>query len=222
MLRGMDLGRAPTTHKQEFPMGDQKTDTRIRHRSDDPNTRQRRRPASLSGTAPTPNVWVPVRDADSRAIGLYRRHYTYPSSRLKKAFRLRFAGPGEYLMLLTRGSDAIFVWRLFRENKRAKPRGVNCSIFRNESAHLSSEMILHAEAWALTSWPTTEWLYTYVNPLKVSSPNPGYCFKMAGWQLGPPSKSGLISLWKRASESPAPAAFDLTYLNPVPSMEIAK
>ena len=125
-------------------------------------------------------------------------------------------------MLLTRGSDAIFVWRLFRENNRAEPRGVNCSIFHNASAHLSSEMILHAEAWALISWPEAEWLYTYVNPKKVRSPNPGYCFKMEGWKLGPPSKSGLISLWKRASESPSPDSFDLTYLNPLPLMEIAK
>ena len=174
----------------------------------------------MSGS--TPNVWVPVKDADSRAIGLYRRHYTYPPSRLKKAFRLRFAGPGEYLMLLTRGSDAIFVWRLFRENKRAEPRGVTCSIFRNESEHLSSQMILHAEAWALTSWPEAKWLYTYVDPKKVRSPNPGYCFKVAGWKLGPPSKSGLISLWKRASESPHPSDFDLTDLSLHHTMEAVR
>jgi hypothetical protein len=29
-------------------------------------------------------------------------------------------------------------------------------------------------------WPG-ERLYTYVNPRKVKSENPGYCFKVAGW-----------------------------------------
>lgn len=45
-----------------------------------------------------------------------------------------------------------------------------------------------------------EWLYTYVNPRMIRSSNPGCCFKAVGWRLGEPTKRGLLSLWKRASE----------------------
>ncbi len=37
-----------------------------------------------------------------------------------------------------------------------------------------------ALAWA--EWGPQR-LYTYVNPRRVRSSNPGYCFKQAGWRL---------------------------------------
>ena len=72
---------------------------------------------------------------------------------------------------------------------------MNCSIFRNESDCLSSELILQAEAWARRYWPAMEWLSTYVNPRNIRSSNPGYCFKIAGWQCGEPTRGGLVLLW---------------------------
>lgn len=59
--------------------------------------------------------------------------------------------------------------------------GVNCTIFRNESDCLASDLIIEAEQWAWERWPG-ERLFTYVNPLKIKSGNPGYCFQCAGWQ----------------------------------------
>lgn len=141
------------------------------------------------------SLWIPIRDGDSRAIRLYRRHYSANRSRPKTS-RLRITGPGEYLMLLTAGADALFAWRVFMEVHRDRPLGVNCSIFRNESDCLSSDLILQAEAWARRRWPAMDWLYTYVNPSRIRSSNPGYCFKIAGWRRGEPTKSGLVSLWK--------------------------
>ena len=38
--------------------------------------------------------------------------------------------------------------------------------------------------------------YTYVDAAKVASPNPGYCFQVAGWHKCGKTKSGLIVLEK--------------------------
>jgi len=64
-----------------------------------------------------------------------------------------------------------------------------CSLFRNEApAELRSSTLIRA-AMDLTAslWPgrpTTDpgWV-TWVDPAKIASPNPGYCFKQAGWTL---------------------------------------
>jgi hypothetical protein len=58
--------------------------------------------------------------------------------------------------------------------------GYNCAIFRNESARRSSEIILECERIAIKRWGPAR-MYTYVDPAKIASRNPGYCFKMAGW-----------------------------------------
>ncbi|MGP2435463.1 hypothetical protein ACTUQ0_14750, partial [Listeria monocytogenes] len=49
-------------------------------------------------------------------------------------------------------------------------------------AGLSSLLIQSAMQMAWQRWPGQR-LYTYVNPRKVASANPGYCFKQAGWRL---------------------------------------
>jgi hypothetical protein len=98
------------------------------------------------------------------------------------------------MVLLTQQADALFVWRKFID--RSGQRGVNCAVFRNESPHLSSELILEAEELAWNRWPG-ERLYTYVNPLGITSANPGYCFKRAGWGwCGLTKKKKLVILEK--------------------------
>jgi hypothetical protein len=120
--------------------------------------------------------WFPVLDGDPRARTLYRRHYScyhYKDGRKPKLF----VGPGEKMVLLTLAADALFVWRKFISGDGQE--GVNCAVFRNESEHLSSSLILEAEEFAWRRWPG-ERLYTYVNARAVKSSNPGYCFKAAG------------------------------------------
>ena len=63
-----------------------------------------------------------------------------------------------------------------------RQQGVNCAVFRNEGLLLSSDLIKQADEMAWERWPG-ERHYTYVNPRKVRSANPGYCFKKAGWVL---------------------------------------
>lgn len=130
--------------------------------------------AHMTGT----EFWRESRDGDPRGLALYRRHY---SSRRYADGRdpALFVGPGEKTVLLSHDDDALFVWRKFID--ASGQQGVNCAVFRNESPHLASAMILDAETWAIERWPG-ERLYTYVNPRSIRSANPGYCFKRAGWR----------------------------------------
>ncbi len=92
----------------------------------------------------------------------------------------RIAGPGEKLVLLTPCARALFVWRKFIS--KDQQAGVNCAIFRNEGAGLASDLIRAAMVAGWARWPG-ERFYTYVNPRRVRSANPGFCFKEAGWRL---------------------------------------
>jgi hypothetical protein len=90
----------------------------------------------------------------------------------------------------------MFVWRRFLDDcidQRTGERqaGVNCAVFRNESEHLSSELIRQADAIADVLWPDLRH-YTYVNSKKVASKNPGFCFLKAGWRRCGITKGGLL------------------------------
>lgn len=111
-------------------------------------------------------------------MALFNRHYSaykYADGRQPSLF----VGPGEKIVLLSPDAKALFVWRKFKDASGQK--GVNCSVFRNESDRLSSSMVLDAEAFALARWGPVR-AYTYVAPNKIRSTNPGYCFKKAGWR----------------------------------------
>lgn len=123
-------------------------------------------------------LWISVLDGDARARAIFNRHYSrrfYSDGRKPKLF----VGPGEKMVLLTPLCDAVFIWRKFISHDGQ--RGVNCAVFRNESEHLSSELIADAVCLAWKRWPG-ERLYTYVDPRKVRSTNPGYCFLVSGWR----------------------------------------
>lgn len=67
--------------------------------------------------------------------------------------------------------------------------GYNCAIFRNESKRLSSDIILEAERHAVDKWGVNR-AYTYVDPKRICSVNPGCCFKWAFWSLYGITQSG--------------------------------
>jgi hypothetical protein len=123
------------------------------------------------------DTWLQVWDGNPTAAALYDRHYSRnPASRGDP----RIAGPGEKLVLLTPCARALFVWRKFIS--KDGQQGFNCAIFRNEGAGRSSDLIRSAMAAGWARWPAQRF-YTYVNPRRVRSANPGYCFKQAGWRL---------------------------------------
>lgn len=153
-------------------------------------------------------LWFAVRDGDPLAFALYRRHYSYRAyadgrrERADYPNRYLIAGPGEKLVLMTADGDALFVWRRYRSNWARQHIGgderiVECAVFRNEGKILSSLLIREAMNIAGVRWPGQN-LYTFVNPKRVRSVNPGYCFLCAGWQRLTVTAKGLIVFEYRA------------------------
>jgi hypothetical protein len=125
-------------------------------------------------------AWLEVWDGNPTAAALYDRHYSRNRNAVGDP---RIAGPGQKLVLLSPCARALLVWRVFKsKDPSAQPGDINCAIFRNEGAGLSSDLIRAAQRLAWDQWGHRR-LYTYVNPRRVRSPNPGYCFKQAGWRL---------------------------------------
>ena len=123
-------------------------------------------------------TWLTTKDGDPRAYALFKRHYSaVPYTSRPRNMERRFCGPGEKMVLLSPNCDALFVWRKFID--QSGQTGLNCAVFRNEGPQLSSKLILAAERLAWQRWPGIRF-YTYVNPKKIRSSNPGYCFKKAG------------------------------------------
>lgn len=143
---------------------------------------------------PISNPWVPIRDGDLRAFALYRRHYSAPRKKHGIIRVRRFAPPGERMALMTIEQNALWLWTRERY-RRDGQEGICCAVFRNEGDRLSSDLVLAAEEWAQSKWGRKR-MFTYVNPRRVASPNPGYCFKCAGWRQCGKSPNGLVILQK--------------------------
>lgn len=139
--------------------------------------------------------WRIVKDGDRGVLELYERHYScydYKDGRERKLCM----GPGFKIVLIGVGGRSIFGWRKFIDDSGQS--GVNCAFFRNESRVLSSLLILEAERVAWCRWPG-ERLYTYVDPTKIKSTNPAFCFICAGWRKCGVTKGGLLILEKEAA-----------------------
>lgn len=148
-------------------------------------------------------AWKEVLDGHPVGCQLADRHY----SRKTKGAPL-FVGPGKKLVLITPNYKALFVWRKC-EYRLDNQKGVECTIFRNESDILSSELIKEACLWAWQKWPGAR-LFTYVNTEKVKSSNPGYCFLMAGWKKCGTNKTGQLLLFENLDyENKIPANMQL-------------
>ena len=124
-------------------------------------------------------VWHEVKDGNATARALFHRHYSHKAYKDGRTPKL-FVGPGEKSVLLTPCARAMFVWRRFISGDGQQ--GVNCAVFRNEGAGLSSDLVRAADAYAWTRWPNETRHYTYVNARRIKSGNPGACFKKAGWR----------------------------------------
>ena len=125
-------------------------------------------------------LWEVVPKFDARCAALADGHYSRrtPGSP-------QFMPPGETLVLYYPG--AVFGW--WRPHPRSGIKAMNgldgwtCSIFRNTTDVLSSEMIIAAEMHLAESGRGCgpDGMLTYVWDRKVRSTNPGACFKIAGW-----------------------------------------
>jgi len=113
---------------------------------------------------------------DGECAELADRHY----SRRTPGAR-QFLYSGRKLVLRDAVGLIVFGWMYPDAEMRMDGQtGYNCAIFRNESTRPGSDIILEAERAAVAYWGPNRG-YTYVDPRHVKSPNPGYCFKLAGW-----------------------------------------
>lgn len=123
--------------------------------------------------------WTVVRSSDDAARALRDRHYTTerPGGRT-------VGPPGRRLVLRTVAGDAAWI-SSYQRHVRDGLDAWRCTLFRNESARRSSELIAEAMAATRERWgepPPDGWV-TYVDPRKVAGTNPGYVFKLAGWTV---------------------------------------
>jgi hypothetical protein len=133
--------------------------------------------------------WVQSHRGDPLGYAMYRRHYSSKKNRHPK--QRQFVGPGGPLVLVGFFCEALFVWRKEKLEYRLDGQaGVNCAVFRNESPHRSSDMILEAMDWCWQKWPG-ERLFTMIDAGEIRSTNPGYCFLKAGWTRCGETKKGL-------------------------------
>jgi len=138
---------------------------------------------------------IPVRDGTQEARLLYNRHY---SARRYRDGRkpLKLMGPGQYL-LLTDPSWTCLIG--FRRSGRAIAgcRGIYLAVFRNESSRKASQILRQACQMAFARWPHESDIFTFVNPRKIKSAVPGYCFLRAGFRKTGTTKNGLLILTLR-------------------------
>lgn len=146
-------------------------------------------------------AWLPIRDADPRALALIGRHYSEQIKKRRATGRAGrgFVGPGEKMVLMTQDCLAVWAWLNPRDELRNDGQaGVLCSVFRNESPFLSSDLVREADELAWSKWPDQQRHYTFVDPTLVRSRNPGYCFLMAGWRRCGVSQRGRVILERAA------------------------
>lgn len=116
-------------------------------------------------------------------------------------------------MVLMAGDNAVWVtsWPFAEYVKHAWPGAWVCSIFRNEGAGLSSDLIRDAVAAtrAFYGEPPALGMITFVNADKVRPKrDPGRCFVKAGFRRVGFTKGGLVALQLLPADMPEPAAPD--------------
>lgn len=122
-------------------------------------------------------IWFEVSKQDRRAaeLELADRHY----SRQTKGSR-QFMPPGKTLVLLTR--DELAVWGACKNKDPVGEVRLRCTIFRNESVTLSSELVELATALTYLRFGRDVILTTEIDTRKTRKKrDPGRCFRKAGW-----------------------------------------
>jgi hypothetical protein len=148
--------------------------------------------------------WHLSHRADRRALPIADRHYNR-----QKPGTPQFVPPGRCLVLLTKDADALWVssWPFAKYVKHEWAGAWVCSCFRNESPHLSSELIRQAVAVTRWRWPTVPPLgmVTFVDPTKVRRKRDfGRCYLRAGFVNVGKTKGDLVALGMPPDQMPEP------------------
>lgn len=157
--------------------------------------------------------WVRSHRFDVRALPLADRHYNR-----RKVGSPQFVPPGRCYVMVTACRRAVWVtsWPFAQYVKHAWAGAWVNSIFRNEGAGRSSELIRKAIAHTRAVWPDVPELgiVSFVDAAKVKGKrDPGYCFLRAGFKNVGATKGGLVALQMLPADMPDP--------EPMPIMEAA-
>jgi len=143
--------------------------------------------------------------ADPVAVRLADRHYNRQAHGSPQ-----FVPPGRCVVLRTPVGDAVWVtsWPFAEHVKHSWAGAWVCSIFRNESEHLSSELITQAIAATRGVWPDPPELgmITFIDARKVRHKrDPGRCFRRAGFDdVGFTREQGLLAMQLLPERMPDP------------------
>ena len=146
--------------------------------------------------------WKLSHRADPAAVRLADKHYNRQKPRSPQ-----FVPPGRCIVLLSECEQAVWVtsWPFAQYVKHAWAGAWVNSIFRNEGAGLSSELILQAISATRSIWEPPEiGIVTFVDAGKVRKKrDPGRCYLRAGFEHVGFTKGGLHAFVLPPREMPA-------------------
>jgi hypothetical protein len=146
------------------------------------------------GNGPREVLWHLSDRADPRVCPLADRHYNRQTIGSPQ-----FVPPGRCVVLRTEPVEAFWItsWPFAEYVKHSWPGAWICSAFRNESEHLSSDLIREAVAATLAEFgaPPPLGMVTFVDASKTRRKrDPGRCFRRAGFRHVGFTKGGLYAL----------------------------
>lgn len=138
--------------------------------------------------------WCKSHRFDPAAAALADRHYNR-----RKIGSPQFVPPGRCLVLLSECQQALWVtsWPFAEYVKHAWAGAWMNSLFRNEGAGLSSDLIREAVAATIEHYGSAPALgmVTFVDPTKTHRKrDPGRCYRKAGFRHVGQTKGGLVAL----------------------------
>jgi hypothetical protein len=144
--------------------------------------------------------------ADPAALPLANGHYSR-----QKPQTGQFVAPGRCVVLTGQNTDALWVslWQKPEFVDHAWKDAWVCSLFRNESAELSSDLIRQAVSATRFCWPRIPPLVmvTFVDRERVRRKrDPGRCFLKAGFRPCGTTKGGLLAFRMTPEAMPVAAA----------------
>jgi hypothetical protein len=150
--------------------------------------------------------WIMSHRYDTDVLALADRHYNR-----RKVGSPQFVPPGRCIVLKSRCHRALWItsWPFAQYVLHAWGGAWVNSLFRNEGAGLSSELILEAVAATRNIWPDVPALgvVTFVNADKIRRKrDPGRCYRRAGFQHVGFTKGGLWAFQMRPEAMPEQCA----------------
>jgi hypothetical protein len=154
------------------------------------------------------SVWRVSHRFDVKALPLADRHYNR-----RKVGSPQFVPPGRCVVLLAQCEQALWVtaWPFAQYVKHAWAGAWVNSMFRNEGAGLSSELIREAIALTRSVWePPPLGIVTFIDRAKVKTKRDyGYCYRCAGFEIAGETKGGLLALQMLPAQMPSKMEFDI-------------